>query len=708
MPNKFKVRSFNVSWECVADSQAYNGFNVALCVAGDNPVTNPVKVLYVKPAFNLLHLYNYTFKHQLVAVGNYDVWVQAVSFGKDSFWRSAGGLEIPDDGVGTIGGGPGEVDPDEIKDIVQDGLDNDQINIDGDKTTIINIDGGKSIVVGTITAELIKAGQIIAEHIAAGTIVANHIAANTIVANHIKAGEIVANHIAANQIVAHHIAVNQIVAGHIAAEQIVAGHIAAGQILATHIAAGAITAQEINVHDLVVSGLAMITEAYIGGVHLLNNTVTADKVVVNTELTAKLATIQEAWIGGVHLLNNTVTADKVVVNGELTAKLATVEEAWIGGVHISENAVTAQHVSSDTIQARHITTSSINASHVSAGAIGTQHLSANSIESQHIKSDQIISRVVAADAIEAKHVKIDASLSAKLATIQEAYIGGVHIVNNSIKAEKIDSYDLATNGLADLNVAYVTEAHIGQAQIKSAHIADLAVKAAHIEKGTLTMAEISNILQSTNYSANTTGWQIRKDGTAEFCGGVKVGNWIVAPNKLQSKSTGARIELVADKNRVSILGSTGVTELAMGYWGGLQKFDEDGNLLSGQFHTDDERGYYILPGNKLSVRGDAEYSGGSWSVKSGGSYRILNALNDTIVKMGTEAGEVGTFIYDNFGNITSALTNSRIEIGNIATGTGLKYDSEGLNIVGRIKLTAPTDTSGITVPEPYNVGYQLL
>ena len=106
MATPFRVRSFKVSWTCACDEKTYNGFNVSLCVSGEDPVNNPIKIIYVRPIYRADGNYSYTFRHNLVQVGTYDVWVQAVSFGKDSFWRSAGGIEIPDDEVGTVGDTP--------------------------------------------------------------------------------------------------------------------------------------------------------------------------------------------------------------------------------------------------------------------------------------------------------------------------------------------------------------------------------------------------------------------------------------------------------------------------------------------------------------------------------------------------------------------------------------------------------------------------
>lgn len=71
---------------------------------------------------------------------------------------------------------------------------------------------------------------------------------------------------------------------------------------------------------------------------------------------------------------------------------------------------------------------------------------------------------------------------------------------------------------AFINAATIAQAIIGQAIIDGANIKDAAIGSAHIRDAVITMAKISETLESENYVVNTAGWKIWKNGQAEFNG----------------------------------------------------------------------------------------------------------------------------------------------------------------------------------------------
>ncbi|HBN6066178.1 TPA: hypothetical protein L3K61_002430, partial [Enterobacter cloacae] len=88
----------------------------------------------------------------------------------------------------------------------------------------------------------------------------------------------------------------------------------------------------------------------------------------------------------------------------------------------------------------------------------------------------------------------------KTAMIQQGSLGSVYIANGAI-----------------------TSAKIGTAQINNAHIID----------GSIDSGSIANTLQSTNYVANTTGWQINKAGTLYINGSGGTGRMVISNNIIQ-------------------------------------------------------------------------------------------------------------------------------------------------------------------------------
>lgn len=111
----YRARTFKIDFRCYVDPEVYTGFNIALCIAGQLPTSNPIQQLYVKPVYNPAGWYEYTFyDFFLDDTKTYDVFVQAITFNKDSFWRNIGGIEIPDDGRGTITDNDSPPQPDSV------------------------------------------------------------------------------------------------------------------------------------------------------------------------------------------------------------------------------------------------------------------------------------------------------------------------------------------------------------------------------------------------------------------------------------------------------------------------------------------------------------------------------------------------------------------------------------------------------------------
>jgi len=69
---------------------------------------------------------------------------------------------------------------------------------------------------------------------------------------------------------------------------------------------------------------------------------------------------------------------------------------------------------------------------------------------------------------------------------------------------------------AFIKEATITDAHIGDLDVSKITGDTAAFVSANIENGSITNAQIGDHIQSTSFSAGTSGWKIDKDGTAEF------------------------------------------------------------------------------------------------------------------------------------------------------------------------------------------------
>ena len=94
------------------------------------------------------------------------------------------------------------------------------------------------------------------------------------------------------------------------------------------------------------------------------------------------------------------------------------------------------------------------------------------------------------------------------------------------------------NGTTYLKTAMIQAASIGTAYIAdlavtNAKIANLSVNAAKIVDASITTAKIAASIQSTNYVANSTGWQINKAGTIYINGTGGTGRMVISNNIIQ-------------------------------------------------------------------------------------------------------------------------------------------------------------------------------
>jgi hypothetical protein len=137
-----------------------------------------------------------------------------------------------------------------------------------------------------------------------------------------------------------------------------------------------------------------------------------------------------------------------------------------------------------------------------------------------------------------------------------------------------------------------------------------------------------------------------------------IGGWIIQPTLIQSAIAGAaRIELDQANARVSVKDATNAYKTVMGYLSGLAKHDGTGNWGAGDY------GFWAAVGDNLKIDGDAVYKSGDWIVENDGSYLIQNAAAQTIVRLGTDTGQKGLFIYNTAGAKLAKLISDEIFIG---------------------------------------------
>jgi hypothetical protein len=115
------------------------------------------------------------------------------------------------------------------------------------------------------------------------------------------------------------------------------------------------------------------------------------------------------------------------------------------------------------------------------------------------------------------------------------------------------------------------------------------------------------------------------------------------------------------------------------------------NPTTGEIYTVEDYGFWVLNGNKLTIDGDIDYVNGNHLIKNDASYKIVNAIGDTVARFGTDSGEMGIFVYPSYSpNPAAKFTSDEIFIGAYGEDDNfLSYDqSTGiLSIKGNIDLS---------------------
>lgn len=116
--------------------------------------------------------------------------------------------------------------------------------------------------------------------------------------------------------------------------------------------------------------------------------------------------------------------------------------------------------------------------------------------------------------------------------------------NTYLKTAMIQSGSIGTAYIAD---GSITNAKIANLSVNSAKIVDASITSAKIGDAQITTAKIANTIQSNNYVANSTGWQINKAGTILING-----------------STSGQGRMSIESDRISVYDASGTLRVRMG------------------------------------------------------------------------------------------------------------------------------------------------
>lgn len=330
-------------------------------------------------------------------------------------------------------------------------------------------------------------------------------------------GQIASGQIADAAITATKIGNDAVTTAKIATDAITADVIAASAITETKIASNAITTAKINA--------AAITTAKIAA-----GAVTADEITAGAITTAKIAAgaITAAEIAAGAITAGKIAADAVTAT-EIAANTITASEIAAGAItanEIAANTITSGKIAAGAISADQIAANAVTATKIAANAVTADKIAANSVGTSELIADSVTAGIIAAGAVSTSELAADAVTTAKIAA---GAVVADSIATNAITSTKIGTDQVTANKIAASSIitskiaaGAVTAAKISVSELSaiSADLGTILVDSAHIDDAAITSAKIASTIQSDNYSAGSSGWQIKKDGSAEFNGVV--------------------------------------------------------------------------------------------------------------------------------------------------------------------------------------------
>lgn len=338
--SEFAVRSFKAKWRCPVDQSVYGGFNVALTFEGLRPTANPVFMATVKPDWSGNGWYEYEFKNVVLdRSSRYIVWVQLAGSVQDSFWRSSDGIEVPDDGVGTL---------------------QNKLTIEALAKLL------EGLPSGSINGGVLKPGSVAEGHLQNGAVTWDKIRRHAIGEGHIRPGSITADLLSRWAVTSDKVYPRSITNELLSGKAVTSDKIADWAVGTRNIALNAISRELLQ--NNAVTG-EKIAQWAVGGDKIPPGTITAPLIasgaVVAGKIGANAVTANNIAAGAVtagKVGANAIYADNIAAGAIITGKIAA---AAIASFHIAANAITAGKIAADTI-----VTNNIRANNISQTAYG--------------------------------------------------------------------------------------------------------------------------------------------------------------------------------------------------------------------------------------------------------------------------------------------------------------------------------------------------
>lgn len=250
-------------------------------------------------------------------------------------------------------------------------------------------------------------------------------------------------------------------------------------------------------------------------------------------------------------------------------------------------------------------------------------------------------------------------------TATSGTIGGWTLASDELSSGNM-SIDSVTG--IDFNSVFTVD-QTGAMSATSGTIGGWSINADELSSGSMLIDSVTGINFNSVFTVNQAGALTATSGT--------IGGWTLGSDLLKSAGSGARIELSQANNRVSVFDAVN-EKVAMGYLDGLPKNDASGNWASTDY------GFWARSGDSIQVDGDMDYASGDFLVQNDASVKILDGSANEIIRLGTDTGEKGLFIYNTSGAQLAKYISDEIYIG--STGSSFQYTTSGGLVVDGLEV----------------------
>lgn len=101
-------------------------------------------------------------------------------------------------------------------------------------------------------------------------------------------------------------------------------------------------------------------------------------------------------------------------------------------------------------------------------------------------------------------------------------------------------------------------------------------------------------------------------------------------------------------------------------------------------------GFWAAQGDHLVIDGAVKYYNGDWIISHDANYLVQNYNNNTIIRLGTDTGEKGLFLYNDSGTMLAKYVTNSVVVGDYSGGSNyMRYTiAGGLEIAGTITVSS--------------------